>query len=96
MTMVREKRREERILLETPLQFAKGVGITRDISNSGIYFLTRENLVPGGELSFSLKLDYACPGKPVTMKCQGQVLRVETKGEQFGVAASIGECWCTH
>jgi len=90
------KRREERFKFEAPVRMAKGMGISRDISNSTIYFLTEENLIPGSALSFSVKLDYAFPGKPVTMECRGQVLRVEAAGEKFGVAASIGECWCFH
>jgi hypothetical protein len=96
MTMNQEKRREERIRLEAPVLLANGRGVSRDISASGIYFLTEQSLKPGGVFNFSVQLDYACPGKPLKLDCQGEVLRVETAGEQFGVAARISECWCTH
>jgi len=96
MTVSQEKRREERVQLEAPVLLAKGMGVTRDMSGSGIYFLTEEKLLPGGAVSFSVKLEYACPGKPVTLECRGPVMRVDATGKRFGVAASIGECWCTH
>jgi len=96
MTAIQGKRREERIQLEAPVILANGGGISRDMSNSGIYFLTEQNLTQSGALNFSVKLEYACPGKPVTLVCRGEVLRVESAGEKYGVAASIRECWCTH
>ena len=40
--MLQEKRREERIQLETTVLLANGRGTSRDISNSGIYFLTEQ------------------------------------------------------
>jgi hypothetical protein len=96
MTLSQDKRREERIRLEAPVLLASGTGISRDISNSGIYFLTEQSLPLGGAVNFSVQLDYACPGKPLKLECRGEVLRVEEAGAQFGVAASISECWCTH
>ena len=96
MPLTQDQRREERIPLETPVLLATGTGVTRDISKSGIYFLTEQALTPGGAVNFSVQLDYACPGKPLKLKCRGEVLRVEASGAKFGVAASISECWCTH
>jgi hypothetical protein len=42
---------------------------------------------------FTVQFNFACPGKPLRLDCRGQVLRVEKTGDQFGVAASLGECW---
>lgn len=96
MSLTRDQRSEERIPLETPILLATGTGVTRDISKSGIYFLTEQDLSPGGALNLSVQLDYACPGQPLKLECRGEVLRVEAMGAKFGVAAKISECWFTH
>ncbi len=93
---LQEKRREERIRLDVPVMLEKGTGISRDISESGIYFLTDQPLPTGGAVKFSVKLSHIRPGKPVELDCQGQVLRIEPAGEKFGVAASINQLWCVH
>ena len=94
--MDEEKRREERIRLEVPVMLANGVGMSRDISGSAIYFVTEQFLPPGSAVNFSVRLDHACPGKPLQLDCRGQVLRVEAAGEKFGIAASFSECWCVN
>ena len=94
--MDEEKRREERIRLEVPVMLANGMGMSRDISDSAIYFVTEQFLPPGSSVNFSVRLDHACPGKPLQLDCRGQVLRVEEAGKQFGIAASLGECWCVN
>jgi len=94
--MEKEKRGEERIRLEVPVLLANGTGVSRDISGSAIYFVTEHALSPGRTVTFSVHLDYACPGKPVQLDCRGQVLRVEAAGGKFGIAASLGECWYVH
>ena len=95
MLMREEKRREERIPLKVPVQMNDSTGISRDISSSGIYFLTEQLLPPGDAVNFSVKLDFAYPHRQCLLTCRGEVLRVETTGHHFGVAASINECWCT-
>ena len=72
------------------------VGLSRDISGSGIYFVTDQPLAPGGSVQFSVKLNHVRPGKPVRLDCQGQVLRVEAAGAKLGVAASISGFCCSH
>lgn len=96
MTVIQENRREERFMLEMPVLLESGMGISRDISESGIYFVTDQPLIPGGVVKFSVKLDHIQTGKPVRLDCQGRVLRIEPAGEKFGVAASINELWCIH
>ena len=84
-----EKRREERFDLEVPVIFDNGCGLSRDMSLSGIYFVTNQPFTPGRTVKFSVRLEHIRPGKPLQLDCQGQVLRIEYVGEQFGVAASI-------
>lgn len=91
-----ERRQEERISLEVPVRMVNGSGLSRDISKSGIYFVTGEDLEAGRRIDFSLPLDYACPGRVLRLECKGEVLRVESIGEQRGVAARINECWCSN
>jgi hypothetical protein len=99
MASAHDKRREERIQLEIPVLLEKGHGTCRNMSNSGIYFVTDQPLSVGTEVRFSVNLAYAFPGRAMQLNCQGQVLRTETvadTGERFGIAASISECWCMH
>jgi hypothetical protein len=96
MEIHQNQRHEERFLLELPVMLEGGVGFSRDISGSGIYFVTDQPLTPGGFVQFSMKLDHVRPGKPVRLDCQGQVLRVEAAGAKLGVAASICGFWCIH
>ena len=91
-----EKRREERFMMEVPVNLDSGMGVSRDISQSGIYFITDQHFQPGGDVRFSVKLDYARSGKPVRLDCQAQVLRVEPNDGSFGVAARINNFWCVH
>lgn len=95
MDGIQEKRHEERFLLEMPVILQGGAGISRDISESGIYFLTDQAFLPGGIVKFSVTLDHVRPGKPVRLDCEGEVLRIEeTNDGRFGVAARIQQAWC--
>lgn len=93
MDELQEKRREERFMMEMPVMLEGGTGICRDISESGIYFLTDQPLIPGGFVKFSVRLDHIRPGKPVCLDCKGRVLRIEPADGKLGVAASISELW---
>ncbi len=90
-----DKRREERVLIEAPVKLSQGTGQTRNMSSSGIYFVTDQHSAPGSRIDFSVQLDYVCPGKSIILDCQGLVVRVEVLGEQLGIAAQIEECWCS-
>jgi len=90
------QRHEERFLLELPVMLEGGMGLSRDISGSGIYFVTDQPMTPGRFVQFSMKLNHVRPGKAVRLDCQGQVLRVEAAGAKLGVAASISGFWCSH
>lgn len=94
MDGLQEKRHEERFMLEMPVILERGSGMSRDISESGIYFMTDQPLTAGGSVKFSVRLDHIRPGKAVRLDCEGQVLRIEAADGRFGVAASIEEAWC--
>lgn len=96
MEKPQEKRHEERFPMEMPVILEAGTGVSRDISESGIYFITDQPPAPGGVVKFSVRLDHIHPGKPIRFDCQGQVLRIEPAGGRYGVAARINELWCVH
>ncbi len=89
MNQTDDKRGSQRIKIEVPVYIGRQKAITRDISWSGIYFLTDQSNFGGGVLDFSLNFTYALPGKPIRLDCQGEIIRVEQQGEKFGVAAKI-------
>ncbi len=96
MTHPSEKRTSQRILVEVPVYIGQEKAVTRDVSWSGIFFLTDQVFIQGGSLNFSLDLNYALPGKPIRLDCQGEVIRIEQFGEKFGIAARINDFQYLH
>jgi PilZ domain len=65
-----------------------GEGVARNVSASGIFFVTNVALEAGQPVRFSLKfLDF--PGGPIEVNCSARVMRVEEQGAGRGVGASI-------
>ena len=91
-----ERRETVRHQIAVPVNFGRGIGISRDISFSGIYFTTKEQLAPGDPLKLAFELEYAIPGKSLQLDCQGHVLRVEQVKGSFGIAAKIDEVTYLH
>lgn len=85
------KRSAKRIRVEMPVHFEQGTGVTKDVSQSGVFFFTEQPFLTGTKFDFVLELDYVSPGQPVYLHCRGEVVRVEATGEKNGVAASISE-----
>ena len=89
MTDYLQKRATERIEVEVPVHLEKGSGISRNVSLSGIYFLTDQVFQEGICFRFTIEFEFAIPGRPIHLDCEARVLRVETQGEKMGVAARI-------
>lgn len=83
------KRRGERVEVQLPVDLDNGRGISRNISQSGIYFLTDRDFSEGATFRFTLALEYAIPGRRVELSCQARVIRIEPQGDQVGIAAQI-------
>jgi len=83
-----ENRSEERLQAKLTVQLEHGQGIVRDLSASGIYFVTDVPLKVGEPLKFSVELQHAKAG-PISANCIGRIVRVEPQGKLQGVAASI-------
>jgi hypothetical protein len=83
-----DKRRGQRILTALPVFLKHAQGITRDVSASGVYFMTPEAICALGDLiCFSVEL-HRREGKLV-LKCRGDVVRTEPRASEFGVAVRI-------
>ena len=91
-----ERRETVRHQIAVPVNFGRGIGISRDISFTGIYFTTKELLEPGEPLKLGFELEYAIPGKSLQLDCQGHVLRVEHLNGTYGIAAKIDEVTYLH
>ena len=84
--MIQERRRLPRYRLDATIAVNDRDGRTIDISSSGIFFESPMPFVPGEEVVLVLPLQETRPGTLV--RCKAQVLRVEPRGEMFGVAAT--------
>ena len=83
-----EKRRGQRIHTALPVFLKNVQGITRDVSASGVYFWTSEPIcAPGDLINFSVEL--IRPKGRMVLKCQGDVVRTESRATDIGVAVKI-------
>lgn len=85
-TMI-EKRVDERLPTELPVDVGGIGGVTRNVSASGIYFETSTPYVVGSEIDFSVDLE--TPGGRMALKCRGEIVRVKPKDGKVGVAVRI-------
>lgn len=82
------RRKEERVPADLALKLEGGQGRVRNVSASGIYFLTDVPLTEGQPVD--LKLEFRdFPSGPLEVTCIGRVVRVEQQGAEMGVAAAI-------
>ena len=66
------------------------VGVTRDISASGVYFWISGSYTVGESISFSIELKR--PSGVMMRKCKGEIVRVEPQdGSRVGLAVKITE-----
>jgi PilZ domain-containing protein len=81
-------RKEERFQAELTVTLEGGEGVARNVSASGIYFVTDMALEDGQPVKFTLEFPDLASG-PIGVNCFARVVRVEQQGAQRGVAASI-------
>ncbi|MDH3314823.1 MAG: PilZ domain-containing protein [Gammaproteobacteria bacterium] len=82
-----EKRRDKRIDVALPVILDKATGVTRDVSASGVFFWISGMYALGDSISFSMGRKTES-GK-FMLKCRGDVLRVEPRGNEVGVAVRM-------
>jgi hypothetical protein len=81
-------RLEERFESIMRIELESGSGETRNVSASGIYFVTDVPLERGAPLRFILRFKRASGG-PFLLRGEARVVRIERVGSEFGVGASI-------
>lgn len=82
-------RKDERFDTELKIQLEGGNGDVRNVSASGIYFVTDVALTEGQPVKFKLEFQ-SFPGGPIAVNCVARIVRVEQQGARKGVGASIG------
>ena len=82
-------RKDERVSTALPVDLGTATGITKDVSASGIFFETDASYAVDSTISFTVQLD--TPGGKMLLKCRGNIVRIESRGEKVGVAVKITE-----
>jgi hypothetical protein len=83
------KRREDRTVIALPLAFDSGAGVTRNVAPTGIFFWTESTPAFAVGDRVNITLEVVRSGRKIKPKCQGEIVRVETKDGQAGVAVRI-------
>jgi hypothetical protein len=86
-----EKRGAERFEMELPLTVEGGrLGVTRDMSVSGLSFTSRESYAPGERVE--LTVEYLLDGHNFPLRCEAVVVRCDAcpGGFTIGVRLSTG------
>ena len=81
-------RKDERFKTELAVRLEGGVGVARNVSASGIYFVTDVALKEGAPVKFTLEFqDF--PSGPIAVNCIARIVRIEEQGASKGIAAAI-------
>lgn len=87
-------RREERIDVALPVLFeGGGSGLTRNVSASGIYVETEDQIRLGTPIKLTIDFE-GQPGGLLRVTCDASILRIEEKQGRRGIAAAIQ--WSAH
>lgn len=82
-------RTEERVSCGLPVDLGIATGVTRDISASGVFFETEATYPLSSSIHFQVKLD--TPQDKMLVTCRGEIVRVEPRNKNVGVAVKITE-----
>lgn len=85
-------RKSERHQGQVPVEVKQGMGLTRNFSTSGIYFVTDQPVALDERLDVVMLLDYQHLGQRVKLHCMSDVVRVEPCDELLGVAVAVQGC----
>lgn len=81
-------RKDERFGTDLKVKLEGGEGVVRNVSASGIYFVTDVALDKGQPVKFTLDFQNF-PSGPISVNCIARIVRVEEQGTSRGVAAAI-------
>jgi hypothetical protein len=81
-------RRDERFDSDLRIELDHSEGLMRNVSASGVYFLTDADLKPGESFRFMLDFSGLQAGA-ISARCEARVVRVEPQGTLKGVGAAF-------
>jgi hypothetical protein len=81
-------RKEERVFTDLRVAFAHGEGVARNVSASGIYFVTASAFQEGQAVELHIEFP-EFPGGGLEVTCYGRVVRIAQEGRARGVGATI-------
>lgn len=84
-----DRRRAQRFRVELFVELEHETGITRDVSDSGVFIVTQGSFSPGDPIEFTLVFEHLHPDHPVRLQCRGHVVRIEQSDGKTGVAVAI-------
>ncbi len=83
------KRQEERTVIALPLSHESGTGVTRNVAATGLFFWTDNTRAFAVGDRVNITLEVVKSGRKIKPKCQGEIVRVETRGTEAGVAVRL-------
>ncbi|HJR59804.1 MAG TPA: PilZ domain-containing protein [Vicinamibacterales bacterium] len=75
-----------RYRIDAAIAVGDGSGRTIDLSSNSVYFETADRFAPGDELALVFPFEHTGTGAAV--RCMGYVVRVDPRGDLFGIAAT--------
>lgn len=84
--MIQERRRAPRYRLDATIAVGEGTGRTIDLSSNSVYFESVEPFAPGDYVPLVFPLE--ARGNGGRVQCTARVVRVDPRGELFGIAAT--------
>jgi len=82
------KRREDRMFARRLVRLDRGTGVTRNISASGVFFVTGGDYVTGNKIDFTIELA-GLRGGTLMLRSWGKIVRIEIQRGIVGVGAKI-------
>lgn len=89
MTISKNKRSEERVNVVLPVRLDNMIGMTRDVSATGISFEVDANYTTGSEINFIIEMEAF--NEKMLWKCKGSIVRTGAHGQKISVAVKITE-----
>ncbi|HEY8907169.1 MAG TPA: PilZ domain-containing protein [Rhodoferax sp.] len=86
-------RSSERFSSELPVEIGGALGLTRNVSATGVYFETTVDQTPGSKVTFVVEV--LVKGERLKMVCAGDVVRVEQKLGTVGIAVKLSSSFFT-
>jgi hypothetical protein len=83
--VIQERRRAPRYRIDATIAVDGGTGRAIDLSSNSVYFESDRQFAPGETIALVFPLERTGPGASVN--CSAEVVRVDRRGDAFGVAA---------